>query len=326
MRHLFARWLLILALLPAGAVWAQDAEVFMLGRTQVQFAGLPAAKAALAAEDVWTAATSDFQRAATMGVTGPVAPERFREHLANAAVAWTPPQQERWRKALAALAPKFEALRVPLPAQVLLVQTNGTDAANAPYTRANVVFLPAGLRTPHTDAELMAHELFHIVTRYDPALATRLYAELGFESAGELAWPAQWLPARIANPDAPHSGHFMTVEMDGKPAAVMPLLVARRTTLNPGETFFHVLDVRLLAIEPGTHGRPSRAVTGAEGQPRWMPAQSARQYLARLGGNTSYIFHPEETAADNFAFLVSGRPVPNPQLLQRLEAVFLAPR
>jgi len=43
-------------------------------------------------------------------------------------------------------------------------------------------------------------------------------------------------------------------------------------------------------------------------------------YLARLGGNTQYIFHPEETMADNFALLVTGRSVPNPELLKRVAA------
>ena len=41
----------------------------------------------------------------------------------------------------------------------------------------------------------------------------------------------------------------------------------------------------------------------------------------RLGGNTGYIIHPEETMADNFAFLVSGRSVRNPKLVQRIEAL-----
>jgi hypothetical protein len=42
-----------------------------------------------------------------------------------------------------------------------------------------------------------------------------------------------------------------------------------------------------------------------------------------MGGNTSYMLHPEETMADNIAFLVSGREVPNPALLQRIKAVLL---
>ncbi len=305
---------------------ASNAAVVPVAGSQLRFASLPEAREALSAQDIWLDTTSDFQRAATMGVPGAVTPERFREFLAGTAVAWSAQQHERWLKAALTLAPRFEALKIKLPAQVLLVQTNGQDAANAPYTRANTVFLPASFSGQVSDVELLAHELFHIITRNDPALATLLYKELGFESTTQLEWPAEWLPARISNPDAPHSRHFMRIESSGRSYAVMPLLVARRTTLNPGETFFSVLDVRLLAVEPGADGKPTRALRDSEGKLAWQLAARTAPYLKRLGGNTGYIFHPEETAADNFAFLVSGASVPNPDLLKRFEAVLMAPR
>jgi len=56
----------------------------------------------------------------------------------------------------------------------------------------------------------------------------------------------------------------------------------------------------------------------------WHPPEVVPEYLLRLGGNTGYIIHPEETMADNFALLVIGRPVPNPGLLQSIERVLRA--
>ena len=76
------------------------------------------------------------------------------------------------------------------------------------------------------------------------------------------------------------------------------------------------------AGQPGRDGTPTTPVL-RDGQPAWHAPGAARDYLARLGGNTSYIFHPEETMADNIAFLVSGRKVPNPGLLKRIQAVLL---
>jgi hypothetical protein len=63
-----------------------------------------------------------------------------------------------------------------------------------------------------------------------------------------------------------------------------------------------------------------------DGEPVWHSPAQLPAYAARLGGNTGYIIHPEETIADNFAQLLTGRTVRNPALLQQIEAVLLAPR
>ncbi|MBC8056402.1 MAG: hypothetical protein H7Y61_07470, partial [Rhizobiales bacterium] len=240
-----------------------------------------------------------------------------------------PAQEARRRKAIDALAPKFAALKLPLPAEVLLVNTDGRDAANAPYTRANAVMLPmAALREGSagmpSDAFLMAHELFHVASRHAPALATRLYAAIGFEPVAPLQWPAAWLPARIANPDAPDDRHAMRVSIAGREAMVMPLIMASRTELKPGESFFSVLELRLLEVKTSANG-PTLPVL-RDGQPAWHTPAAVPDFLTKLGGNTGYIIHPEEAMADNFALLVAGQPARNPALTQRIEKLLLAPR
>jgi hypothetical protein len=58
----------------------------------------------------------------------------------------------------------------------------------------------------------------------------------------------------------------MRTTLNGRDVALMPLLVARRAELKPGETFFDVLDVRLLEVTS------SATVTQAvrrDGQPVW---------------------------------------------------------
>jgi hypothetical protein len=310
---------LLFAIAPQ-AVLAQDIP---LAGSRLRFAGLEEARGALGANDVWVTTTSNFQRASTLGVEGAVTEQQFRAGLTRAAQECGVEQQQRWRRAAAEVSPRLAALAVGLPSDVMLVCTDGSDAANAPYTRAAAVFLPRDLNLgPYSDAELLAHELFHVLTRHQPDLATRLYAALGFQAADALEWPAEWTEGRISNPDAPHHRHFMRLESPDGTVAVMPVLVARRTSLRPGETFFTVLDVRLLAVEPGQDGKPTRAIR-RNGQLVWQAAAASPQYLRRLGGNTAYIFHPEETAADNFAYLVSGRRVANPALLAQFEKILL---
>jgi hypothetical protein len=260
-----------------------------------------------------------------LGVSPPVSAERLLAFSAGAVQEWPADQEARWRRALAAIAPRLAELRVPLPDEILLIDTDGRDAAGAPYTRGRAIVLPSasipeGPPSPG-DARLLAHELFHVVSRHDPALATRLYRTIGFESVAPLRWPAAWLPLRIANPDAPFDRHAMQVAIDGRATFVMPVLVARRSELAPGESFFSVMDVRLLEVVPG---EGATLPVLRDGAPLWHPPASVPDYLARLGGNTGYIIHPEETMADNFALLVTRGAARNPALLERIEAVLTA--
>ena len=308
---------------PLRSIAATPEPAARVGSSAIHFASASQGRAVLGADDDWVAATSAFHRSATLGVSTPVSREQLRGFCADAVLPWSTPLERRWRKALASLAPRFNELRVPLPPEVLLIHSNGRDAANTPYTRQNAVVLPVAAMPDddaRSDAFVLSHELFHVVSRHASALATTLYALIGFEPAAPLQWPAEWLELRIANPDATHDRHLMHTTLNGRAVALMPLLVARRAELKPGETFFDVLDVRLLEVNVGDATLPVRR----DGQPVWHAPEAVPEYLARLGGNTEYIFHPEETMADNFALLVSGRPVPNPGLLKRIEAVLLA--
>ena len=318
-----------LALAAALCVFAVRAADAAAGTaTRVRFATVAEGRAVLGADDAWIAATSDFQRAATAGVPPPVSTAAFREFAASTVQAWPAAQEARWRAAVDAVMARAAALQAPLPAEILVVDTDGRDAANAPYTRGHAIVLPAATlppaRSPASDAFLVAHELFHVVSRHDPALANRLYALVGFEPVEPLQWPPAWLPARIANPDAPLDRHAMRLAIDGREALVMPLLVAGRTELRPGETFFSVMELRLLEVTAAP-GRPTLPVLRG-GEPVWHATPRLPAYTERLGGNTGYILHADEVLADNFAQLVTGRTVANPELLRRIEAVLLAPR
>ncbi len=315
----------------APASWAQTREqdgleVFTgFQGTRVRFANIEAGQAVLAADDEWMAATSEFQRRAVMGRAEPVSLEAFRRWNAEAVRAWPADQLTRWRAALESLAPAFTTLRIPLPSEVWLIATNGQESANAPYTRGNAVVLAGAARMPgYSDAMLLAHELWHVASRHAPVLASRLYAEIGFEPIPQLVFPEAWAPVRIANPDAPQNRHAMQIQVGGRTPWVTPVLVAARTALQPGETFFTVMDVRLLEVEPDPAGGASRAVL-REGVPAWHALQG-HDYLRRLGGNTGYVIHCEEAMADNIALLATGAEPRNPALLARIKSVLLAPR
>lgn len=310
----------------APGAWSQDDDGVFTGftGTRVRFADVAAGRALLEADDEWMRATSEFQRRAVMGSATPVSMSAFRRWNGDAVRPWDAAGRARWLKALQALAPGFASLRIPLPPEVWLVNSNGQESAGAPYTRSHAVVLTAG-GPPAPDAALMAHELWHVASRHAPALATRLYAEIGFEPIPELAFPAAWAGIRIANPDAPGNRHAMKLSVGGRTPWVTPVLVAARTTLRPGETFFSVLEVRLLEVEPDGAAGASHAVLRG-GEPAWHAVDGHHDYLRRLGGNTGYVIHCEEAMADNVALLALGAKARNPGLQERLRAALAEPR
>jgi hypothetical protein len=316
--------LLTLAGVAAGGARAQSAaadETLPFAGKRLRFAGMADGRRVLAADDDWLGATGGFQRRAMMGRQEAVTLAQFRQWNADAVQDWTMPRRERWRAAAAAIEARVRELRLPLPQETLLLSSNGQESAGMPYTRANAVVITLAGEAPRAiDAALMAHELWHVASRHAPALADRVYREIGFEPMPELAWPAAWNEIRIANPDAPTNRHAMRAEVDGRAALLTPALVASRTVLQPREPFAALFEVRLLEVLPDADGLRSRAVTDSDGAPRRHAVERVPSFLERLGGNTPYVIHPEETMADNVALLLTGLPARNAGLLRRIEA------
>ena len=301
-----------------------DEAVLPFAGQRLRFASVAEGRRVLTADDDWLAVTGGFQRRAMMGATEPVTLAQFRQWNADAVLPWAEAQRERWRTAALAIESRVRELRLPLPAETLLVASNGQESARMPYTRANAIVITTAAATPRaTDAGLMAHELWHVVSRHAPALAERVYREIGFEPVPALVQPALWDEIRIANPGAPGNRHALRTEIDGRSVLLTPLLVAARTALKTGEPFAALFEVRLVEVQPDADGRRSRVVMH-EGAPRWHAAGRVPAFLERLGGNTPYVIHPEETMADNVALLLTGGTARNTGLLKRIEAALRA--
>lgn len=303
---------------PAPAADATDYRGFR--GSVVRFADVAAGRAALSADDDWIAATSELQRASLMGVKGPATREAFRAFQAQQVLPWPAATRQRMLRAMEQVAPVFNRLGIALPPEVLLVHTNGKESVATPHTRGPAFVYPLRFdQQSFSDGELLAHEFWHIVSRHNPALRTRLYQTIGFVPAAPLEWPAAWLPLRLANQDAPHHEHMMWVTLGDRPVALMPVVVADPAELRSGGTIVTAARTRLLEVIPGSGGQATRAVL-RKGQPVWHDPDRTPAYLEKLGGNSDYLVHPEETMADNIMFLVSGRKVPNPRLQAQIEA------
>jgi alpha-L-fucosidase len=276
----------------------------------------------LGARDGFVASLSPFDRAVRVGTPGPVSEEEFLAFAAREALPWEEPERARLEGLLASLEKKARALKLVLLQEVLLIKTSGREEAQAAYTRANAIVLPRN-KLGAGDGELeplLAHELFHVLSRARPELRKPLYKLLGFEPTGKIELPEAISDLKITNPDAPTIEWSVEVESDGKPLLVTPVLFSSGS-FDPrkGGDLFKYLTFRLMAIED-RNGRAAPRLS--EGKPILLDPEKTPSYKKKVGLNSGYLIHPEEVLADNFVLLLFPRkPPPHPEILSEMQKV-----
>ena len=322
MRHYGSTALLLLLLCPALAV---SADIQIGEQSAVVFATAEKGQEILGHEDDFVRRMSPFDRAARMKSDHAVSVEAFLEFAAHNVQPWTPEETARVEAAVRAIGPGLTELAAGLPKEVFFVKSTGNEEGGAVYTRGTAVILPRTelLASERQLQRLLAHELFHILSRANPALRDRLYAVIGFQPCNEIELPAQLAPRKITNPDAPRNDHFIRVSLDGTTVPVVPVLFSSTETYDAkaGREFFAYLTFRLLVVE-GDLDKKDFEPAYREGKPRLVGVEDVSGFFEQVGRNTSYVIHPEEILADNFALLVLGtRDAPSPEILEKMREV-----
>ena len=291
---------------------------------RIHFATVEEAKAILAQRDVYIEGLSPFERAAKIKKAGPVSTGQFIEFIQGQALEWSNEDKARVREVIAAAKPKLAKFAKHLPRRITLIKTTGKDEGAAPYTRGTSIILPnrrAGQSAKGLE-RLFYHELFHIISRRNIRLRDELYKIIGYKKCGVVSLPGDMMPRRISNPDAPVVEHCIRVSKDGVSHWVAPVLFSRTPKYDPkvGGTFFRYLEFRLMAID-----RKSAKATLKDGKPLLLKPDGVEGFYEQIGRNTGYIIHPEETLANNFVHLMTGRHgLKNPEIPEQIEKLLLA--
>jgi hypothetical protein len=307
--------IVVLLLFPGtAAVWAQqDAKASSCDTSQtlsksVDFADLHSARKSLGQKDTWARQLSNFDLGARQKTTESTNLKDFLDFAADAGRSWTALEKSNWNGIVGKLSDAMKGLHVRLP-NIDLVKTSGEEEFGAAYTRTNAIMLPASVASlPATDSRraffLLAHEVFHVLSRMDPPLRDNLYALLGFRTVDGFEYPAELEERRLSNPDAFEYSHSLTVQSGSESVDVIPviqsLLPLNEVIQLPN--FFEAIDIALLSIDVAT-GEARRDGNGELikynfGNTTWIP---------QLLRNSSFIIHPEEILADNFAILMEWR-------------------
>lgn len=277
-------------------------------------------------DDGFLSRTGDFERATRLKTNGPVTAAQFADFLAGTVREWSPQRRAKVQQAFDAIQPALARLALPLPKPVHLVHTTGEGEGYAAYTRGEAVILPTGDIDRNDDLKsLLAHELFHVASRANPAMRDRVYAAIGFEPCGEVLLPPALRARRLTNPDAPVDRHAIRVEVDGSPVWAVPVIHLTPDANKPGQRgeFFDHLVSELLVVERTAAGG-NRVPGGPSG--KRVSMDDAKGFWERVGRNTTYAYHPEEILADNFAMLATGaKGAKSPEVLERVRKAIAGP-
>ena len=276
-----------------------------------QFASVDAGSAIIGKKDEFIERLSPFDRAARLKTDRGVSEAEFLGFVRANVLDWSDPERRKIEAALAKIGPALESLALSLPAPINLIKTTGAEEGDAFYTRASAIVFPVnplGSLTEETLEKMLAHEVFHIWSRHNPALREKLYQSIGFTKCQEVVLSAEMNRRKITNPDAPRNDHAIRVQVDGANIAAVPILLSTAETYDSkrGGEFFQYLQLKFMLSPSGT----------------LADLQQVGGFFEQVGHNTDYIIHPEEILADNFALLVLARhDVASPKILEKMRQI-----
>ena len=299
------------------------ADVHLSDDVTVVFATKNQTNTLLAANDDYMQRLTAFDRQAKTQSSAPVSHQDFVAHHGAQGMSWSGQERARFTSIFESIRAAMSPYVGHLPTKVVLAKTSGKEEAGAFYTRADAIFIPQTVMTMPDSAlaEVMLHELFHVLSRADSDLRDRLYASIGFVKTSELVLPEPLTKMKISNPDVPIYQHLIKVKVDGANRWATPIIYSGRPYDPEVQvSFFPYIKLELLIYDWDGESAPVAATKN--GEPHLVAMNEVGNFFDQIGRNTQYLFHAEEILASNFVFLALGQEVAEPAVLKRMQAAF----
>jgi len=201
-------------------------------------------------------------------------------------------------------------------------------------------FSPSFIQMPQI-AGILTHEIWHLISRnISQELKNRVYSCIGFSPmAHVMPYPSQLV--KISNPDATRIEHYIELQFpdnvgSARVVCLTPIIYSSSATFDPsqGDSFFKYMVRKLIVVQRNENGtwEPVRKNSSASTNTQ-IPSEiydirdtsdMPPSFWDKIGKNTSYLIHPEETIADNFMHLILQHQniVETPLILQKLGTIF----
>ena len=287
------------------------------GLTQINLRFVDAAEAAqlLATEDATTDQWSKFDYEARLGRPGGTKQELI-DFISQQARNWSETDKQIMQAAADALNRTIneQHLNLPLPKEIKILKTTMAEEGGAGgYTRKDYIVIEEKVEkfNPATAQYLLAHELFHILTRNNPDFRQRMYTLIGFSIADrEFERPADLRNVLITNPDVNRFDSYATFTIDGEKKTCAMVIYSSKPY--EGGSFFKYLTIGLVPLKDG---KPEQK----DGKTQVYPISQASDFFEQVGRNTNYIINPEEILAENFAaVMLDKQQAKTPELYEKI--------
>ncbi len=158
--------------------------------------------------------------------------------------------------------------------------------------------------------QLVAHELFHCLTRNDSEFRKAMYEILGFTVTGkDYDFPQSTKDKIYSNPDVGHHDSYAAFEINGEKKDCVVIVSVDKPFKNRGDNFFDHMYTGLVPVDQ---------------LDVIYKSNEASNFWDIFGKNTNYVIDPEETMADNFSFTIvyglKGKKYPSPKIIKAIDA------
>ena len=306
-------------------VSASYAELHICGEASAIFATTREGREILTKRDDFVQRMSPFDRSARLKTKRDISESEYLDFVGRNVLEWKKNETQKVKFAFQEIHAELEALCLPLPEKVYIIKTTGNEEGGAAYTRSNAIVFPE-IYLNKTIAEIqkiICHELFHIMSRANPALRGKFYAAIGFVKCNEVIFPPILESQKITNPDAPVNNHYISLKIEGDEVLAIPILFSRAKKYNEelGGEFFNYLQLQFLAVEKHINSANVKPIYDGN-RPLFIDMRQQSGFFEKVGQNTRYIIHPEEILADNFAFLILKQGnLPSPGIVRKIERI-----
>ena len=158
--------------------------------------------------------------------------------------------------------------------------------------------------------EIVAHELFHCLTRNHPDFRAAMYAILGFTVAeADYDFAPAVRERIISNPDVEHHNSCAAFNINGEMVDCAVVFTTTKPFQKPGDSFFDVMVPGLVPVDDLS---------------TMYTSDDAANFWEVFGENTDYVIDPEEALADNFRYTIvyglDGKEYETPEIIEAIDA------
>lgn len=303
----------------------------------LKFASVSEAQKLITAEDHYTRGLSQFDIDSRVGKAGATMAE-LKALQQQECREWTQAEIDTITKSFKLIEEKLQKNKwtIPVPAEVVMIKTTMHEEGDAgAYTREHQIYMGESALQPRKGrngevrpapsaaslCSLMAHELFHVLTRNNLKFKTEMYKTIHFTRLeNEIVFPKDVMDLRISNPDVSCYDSFAALTINGKKENVTMINVANKAY--EGGSFFRYLQIGFIPLDA------SNKPVQVNGKTVIYDMKDAVDFYDTVGQNTGYVINPEECLADNFALAVDGfkptprmQQLPNPEIITAIQQV-----